>query len=525
VEERLAAMARDRVVPRIWENDHTAWKPDPTEITDRLEWLTVAGQMAGEAADLAAFAGSVAADGFTTAVVLGMGGSSLAPEVLRATFGVAPAMLDLKVLDTTDPRQVADLEASIDLARTLFVVASKSGGTIETRSHFEYFWAKLPKGANYVVITDAGSALEKLGEERGVRRIFRNPAGIGGRYSALSFFGLVPAALIGVDVARLLAGAEEMAAACGPANAPVANPGAWLGAVLGEAALAGRDKVTLLLPPELATLGYWIEQLIAESTGKEGRGILPVEGEPVGRPEVYGNDRLFIALGPHPGLEALQRAGHPALTPQPPLPTRTSRERGSNVSEPGPQRETSGPMDPYQLGAEFFRWEFATAVACYVLRVNPFDQPNVQEAKDVTGRILEGEAPSDASLSLSEALGRAGAGDYIAINAYLPRNAETIARLAAVRARLRDRYHVATTVGFGPRFLHSTGQLHKGGANNGVFLQVVTDDPFDLPIPGKPYGFRALKAAQALGDLASLRSRGRRVARVTLEELERGTSG
>ncbi|MFN0148640.1 MAG: bifunctional transaldolase/phosoglucose isomerase [Dehalococcoidia bacterium] len=499
VEARLATIERDRVVERIWENDHTVWKPDPTEITNRLEWLTVVALLQDHSAELEAFARGVAAEGYRTAVLLGMGGSSLAPEVLHATFGVAPGMLDLKVLDTTDPRQIADVEASIDLATTLFIVASKSGGTIETRSQFDYFWEKLPDGAHYVAITDPGSGLEQLGKERGVRRIFRNPAGIGGRYSALSFFGMVPAALIGADVGRFIGRAHEMVHACDRSLPAKENPGAWLGAVLGEAALAGRDKVTLVLPEALSTLGYWVEQLIAESTGKEGRGIVPVEGEPLGAPEVYGNDRIFIAIGDDPRLAALEAAGHPVVR----LPY----------------------SDPYQLGAEFFRWEFATAIAGNVLQINPFDQPNVQEAKDVTGRILDGEQFDDSSLPLPEALATVGPGDYIAINAYLARNAETTARLAAVRMRLRDRHRVATTVGFGPRFLHSTGQLHKGGANNGVFLQVVTDDPADLEIPGQAFGFRRLKAAQALGDLASLKAHGRRVARLSLDELEAGTQG
>jgi transaldolase/glucose-6-phosphate isomerase len=494
VTERLATLARDRVVERIWSLDHTVWKPDPAEIADRLEWLTVVGQMKAEAAGLAAFAREVAADGFTDAVVLGMGGSSLAPEVLRATFGIAPGMLELHVLDSTDPSQILDLERRLDLEKTLFIVSSKSGGTIETRSQWEYFWAKLPKGSHYIAITDAGSSLEAAARARDIRRVFLNPPGIGGRYSALSFFGLVPAVLIGVGLDRLLAGAADMMHACGATVAPSDNPGAWLGAVLGEGALAGRDKVTLVLPDSFATLGYWIEQLVAESMGKEGRGILPVEGEALGAPSVYGDDRLFVALGDHPELAALEMAGHPVV------------------------RLACG--DAYQLGPEFFRWEFATAVAGQILRLNPFDQPNVQEAKDLTAEVLAGRPFDDASLTLADALASVETGDYIAINAYLNRNAGNIATLDRIRLAVRDRFRVATTVGFGPRFLHSTGQLHKGGPGNGVFLQVVDDDPTDLAIPGKPYTFRALQAAQALGDLASLKAHGRRVARVRLADLE-----
>lgn len=489
---RLDALDRDNAVARIWAKDHTVWKPDPTEITDRLGWLHVAEAMLAEVEGLRAFAAEAAADGFTDAVVLGMGGSSLAPEVFRETFGVAPGCLDLHVLDSTDPGQIIALEERLDLSRTLFVVSSKSGGTIETRSQFDYFFAKCPDGRQYAIVTDPGSALEALGRERGARRIFLNPSDIGGRYSALSLFGLVPAALLGVDLDRLLGGALAMASAC---TGPVAeNPGAWLGALMGDAALMGRDKLTLVLPPGLQSLGYWIEQLVAESTGKEGKGIVLIEGEDAGAPGDYGNDRLFVAVGDHVALAALEAAGQPVAR----LPYE----------------------GPWQLGAEFFRWEFATAVASAVMGIQPFDQPNVQEAKDATNAVLAGQQASDVTPSVADVLARVRAMDYIAILAYLPRDPETIARLQAVRMRLRDRYRVATTVGFGPRFLHSTGQLHKGGPNQGVFLQVTGTPEADLPIPGRPYTFATLEAAQALGDLASLRAHGRRVARLTLEELE-----
>jgi glucose-6-phosphate isomerase len=494
VEARLAALERERVVERTWERDHTVWKPDPREISDRLGWLTLPVAMEAQAAALQSFAGGVAAEGYTSALLLGMGGSSLAPEVLQATFGTAPGMLELQVLDSTSPAQIARVEAGLDLARTLFVVSSKSGGTIETRSQFAYFREKLPDPRHFVVITDPGSSLDVLAREMGVRRVFLNPADVGGRYSALSLFGLVPAALAGVDVARLLADARQMQHACEPGVPAAANPGAWLGAVMGEAALAGRDKLTLVLPPALAALGCWIEQLVAESTGKDGRGILPVEGEPLGAPGVYGGDRLFVAVGDAPGLDALERGGQPVVR----LPA----------------------VDPYQLGAEFFRWEFATAVAGHVLQVNPFDQPNVQEAKDATARILAGQAVGTSSEPLAAVLATVRPGDYLAILACLDRNAANEARLAAVRRELCDRYRVATTVGFGPRYLHSTGQLHKGGANNGVFLQVVEPPGLDLAIPGERYTFGELFRAQADGDLASLKAHGRRVARVTLAEME-----
>ena len=307
---------------------------------------------------------------------------------------------------------------------------------------------------------------------------------------------MVPAALIGVDVQRLLEHAHDMASACAATVPAAENAGAWLGAVMAESALAGRDKLTLVLPAALSTLGYWIEQLVAESTGKEGRGIVPIEGEALGDPSVYGDDRLFVAIGDNPALAALEAAGHPVVR----LPY----------------------TNPYQLGAEFFRWEFATAIAGSILQINPFDQPNVQAAKDATAAILNGQAANGTTPSLAETLATVTAGDYISITAYLPRSAEMIAQLDAVRLTLRDRYGVATTVGFGPRFLHSTGQLHKGGANNGVFIQVVAEDQPDLPIPGKPYTFGQLKAAQALGDLSSLTGLGRRATRVTLRELADG---
>jgi glucose-6-phosphate isomerase len=495
VKTRLDELDSNKVVERLFDGDYTLWKPDPTEISNRLGWIPVIDTMLGEVDVLKAFAREVAADGYTTAVLLGMGGSSLAPEVLHSTFGTAQGMLDLKVLDTTDPQQILDVENAIDLQKTLFVVASKSGGTVETMSHFAYFWDKIPDGRHFVAITDSGTSLDTLGTEHNFRHIFRNPGEIGGRYSALSYFGLVPAALMGVDLQRLLGRAQDMLHACRPSVPANENPGAWLGAAIGQAALEGRDKLTLVMPDQLSTLGYWIEQLIAESTGKQGRGIVPIEGESLGVPRVYGNDRIFAAIGDNPKLAALDAAGQVVIH----IPY----------------------SDPYQLGAEFFRWEFATAVAGHILEINPFDQPNVQEAKDTTNRILAGQnVDADPGASFESALAEIKPGDYIAITAYVNRNAKNTQKLNDLRLKLRDRYHVATTVGFGPRFLHSTGQLHKGGPNEGVFLQVVENagGP-DLAIPGKSYTFRALQQAQALGDLASLKAHGRRVARVTLDQI------
>jgi transaldolase/glucose-6-phosphate isomerase len=499
VGRRVASFGEQAVVRRLWEHDHTLWKPEPAEIKDRLGWLTVIDQMLDEAPALRQFARTVADEGYHTAVLLGMGGSSLAPEVLATTFGPAKGALELRVLDTTDPAAILNVEREIDLSRTLFIVSSKSGTTVETMSQLAYFRDKAPDGKQFIAITDPGTPLATLGRERGFRRVFLNPSDIGGRYSALSYFGLVPAALIGADIDGLLDRAHEMLHACHQCVAPEENPGAWLGAALGEAALAGRDKLTLVLPPEIASFGTWIEQLIAESTGKEGKGIVPVAGETLGAPDIYGNDRLFIAIGEHNGLDALEQAGHPVVR--------------------------LAYRDPLQLGSEFFRWEFATAIAGNVLGINPFDQPNVQAAKDATARVLrEGVKDAPPAPSLAALLEQVRPGDYIAIQAYLPRNAETTARLQATRMKLRGRYHVATTVGFGPRYLHSTGQLHKGGPNTGVFIQVVGEITQDVPIPGAAYTFEELERAQALGDLQSLQEERRRVARVRFDELNEVTS-
>ena len=482
VQTRLAAMEKADVPRRIWAMDHTVWKPDPAEIADRLGWLNLPEKMREHLDQLREFAESCAA--FDRIVLLGMGGSSLAPEVLSATYGGKP----LIALDTTHPEAVLAVEQSGDLSSTLFVVASKSGGTVETLSHLAYFFDKVQDGSQFVAITDPGTPLEALALAKGFRRVFLNPADIGGRYSALSYFGLVPAALIGVDLDALLDSAEEMACACADCVPVADNPGLWLGTLIGEAARAGRDKLTLLLPDEVSAFGGWLEQLIAESTGKEGTGIVPVDGEPQGSPDVYGDDRLFVSLGVETTLE-------PSVV----------------IPFGGPD----------QLGAEFFRWEFATAVAGHVLGIHPFDQPNVQEAKEATRRLLDEEAlPAVRYDDLSALLKEVRPGDYLAIQAYLPRTDENVSRLQVARVKLRDRLRVATTLGFGPRFLHSTGQLHKGGPSTGVFIQVVDEPAVDLAIPGKPYTFRRLLDAQSAGDLQALRTRGRRVARVRLSDLE-----
>ena len=493
VEAALQALSREDAVKRLWRGDFTLWGNDPTEITEpnRLGWLEVAESMQGDLEDLRAFAKDVTAAGYTTAVLMGMGGSSLAPEVLQTTFGTAEGMLTVHVLDTTHPDSVLDLTDAIDRDKTLFIVSSKSGTTIETLSHFDYFWSLLPDGAHFVAITDEGSHLHHLGEERKFRRVFLNRADIGGRYSALSYVGLVPAALTGADLDTLLEQARNMAQTC-KGTLVTDNPGAYLGAVMGAASLAGRDKLTLLLPDALASFGAWVEQLLAESTGKHGKGIIPIVNEPDGSPDHYGADRLFVAIGDHTGLEELEAAGHPVV----------------RLPFEGPQ----------QLGAEFFRWEFATAIAGWRLSINPFDQPNVQSAKDATARILrDGVTEASPTGTLHDLMHSVQAGDYVAILAYLPRNDSVASLLEELRLQMRRHHGIATSVGFGPRYLHSTGQLHKGGPNSGCFILLTDDATRDVTVPDRSYTFDRLRRAQALGDLQSLLSAGRRVTHVHLD--------
>ena len=468
------------------------------ELGDRLGWLTVADAMATEAGALAAFADEVRAQ-FSRVVLCGMGGSSLAPEVLHRTFGAAPGYPSLTVLDTTDPRAVAAAARDRDLPQTLFIISSKSGTTIEPDCLFRHFWSRTGgRGSQFVAITDPETPLAALASERGFRRHFLNPPDIGGRYSVLSYFGLVPAALLGVDVARLLERARAMAQACGPGVTAEANPAARLGVALGGAALDGRDKVTFVLSAGVASFGLWVEQLIAESTGKQGKGIVPVVDEPLGAPAAYGRDRLFVSMalaGEDPVTEArlalLADAGHPVVR--------------------------LALADRYDLGGAFFQWEFATAVACAMLGVNAFDQPNVAESKTNTSAVLERKARSSPAASradLDRFLGGIKPGDYLALMAYLPPTPQYDRRLERVRLRLRDRLAVATTVGYGPRFLHSTGQLHKGGPPVGHFLQITERPAQDIAIPGKPFTFGQLEAAQAQGDLLALRKLGRPAVRL-----------
>jgi hypothetical protein len=412
---------------------------------------------------------------------------------------------------------VAAVEASIDLDHTLFLVSSKSGGTIEVRSFERYFWAKLLEkhggdvaraGAQFVAITDPGTHLEQLAIDNRYRSIFRNPPDIGGRYSALSYFGLVPAALLGIDVEGLIARARAMALAC-QAPAVAGNPGAELGARLGALCRAGRDKLTLVMSPEIASLGSWIEQLVAESTGKLGKGILPVDGEPAAPAAAYGPDRVFVVTQ----LAGGQPAASPALL-------QALRAQGHPVIE----LEMADRLD---LGAEFFRWEMATAVAGAALEINPFDEPNVTEAKQATAKLLEVHArrtplpaapaarPDDTATLLAH-LDRAGTGDYLCLSAFFRRTDDRHQLLTRLRSACQERRRVATTLGYGPRFLHSTGQLHKGGPNTGVFIQLTAETPTDLPVPGDSFTFGVLRDAQALGDFQVLEVHGRRALRVAL---------
>ena len=519
VSTRLEQLERTAVARRIAEKDAGLWKSNgstQTEIRERLGWLQVADRMEERVPELEALRKELVGEGFTDLVLMGMGGSSLAPEVFRQTFGAPRAALDVHVLDTTDPAAISALEKAIDLRKTVFIVASKSGTTLETLSHYRHFWQQAgQKGGQFIAITDPGTALADEASRRGFRRTFLNPPDIGGRYSALSYFGLVPAALGGVDVSGVLDRAATMVQACSPSVPAGENPGAWLGAVFAEAAKVGRDKITIVAPPAIQSFGVWAEQLIAESTGKEGKGLVPVADEALGTPQVYGNDRLFVRLA-LPGddepsaLAALGKAGHPVVT--------------LKLS------------DPLAIGAEFFRWEYAIAVAGAILGLNVFDQPNVQEAKDLTRKVLsEGNPPtvgegirwagqSGATLeaAIQSLLGQARAGDYVALLAFIAPSPEHDRALNSIRLAIRDSHRVATTVGYGPRYLHSTGQLHKGGPNTGVFLQLVGDDPHDVPIPGEKFSFGVLKQAQALGDFQALRNHGRRVLRLQLADVAQG---
>ncbi len=534
VDARLGAWDAARFAERLWRKDPTLWSEKPLpELIDRLGWLALPETMEGALDDLERFAAEARAEGIRHVALLGMGGSSLAPEVFQRVLGNAAGFPALSVIDSTHPDAVRDALAAIDARRALFVVSSKSGTTLETLSFFRAAWAALGRegggegesagaapGRRVVAITDPGTPLAALAAERGFRRVFAGPHDVGGRYSALSVFGLVPAALIGADVRGLLARARAMAAACGGAAAAADNPGLALGAALGELALRGRDKVTFLTSPAVDAFPAWLEQLIAESLGKDGKGIVPVADEPPAPTEAYSRDRVFVAiwLGGEGARDLddrvalLAAAGHPVIT------TRLT--------------------EPVDLGAEIVRWEIAVAAAGAALGVHPFDQPDVERAKALArsamtegaagaksagaGADADVERPVSAAdhAALHAAIGawiaRARPGDYVALHAYVAPTIETRRALDRVRAALLERARLATTLGFGPRFLHSTGQLHKGGPNAGLFLQIVDEPREDFAVPEADFTFGALVRAQATGDFRALREGGRRVLRVSV---------
>lgn len=534
VDKALEELSQQKVISRIWSKDHTVWSSDPTELSNRLGWLTSAEEMSPKVKQLEAFAQEIIRDGYNRAVILGMGGSSLAPELFGQIFGGQAGYLKLEVLDSTSPAAVLNAAARLDLGRTLFIVSTKSGDTIETLSLFKFFYNRALEtmgaeqvGRHFVVITEAGSKLADQARQLKFRAVFENNPEIGGRFSVLSYFGLVPAALAGMDLAKLLEKAHEAALTCKPCLPATENPGARLGVVLAELAKAGRDKVTFLISPEIESFADWVEQLIAESTGKSGKGILPVVREAPGSAEVYSSDRLFVHLRLRGDTtndrvaEALGEAGHPLV--------RLDLE------------------DLYDLGGQFFLWEMAIAVAGHRLQIHPFNQPNVESAKKRTREMLAaykegGKLPLEKPLltadgvavfgeepvtSLDEALQaflkQAAPGSYVALQAFVEPTAETSAALNHLRLWIRDHYKVATTVGYGPRFLHSTGQLHKGDSGKGVFIQFTADSLQDAPIPEEAGSrknamtFGALIMAQAMGDHKALKDAGRRVIRFHFE--------
>ncbi len=516
---------------KIWDRDIAAWgavpgSSDARSIETRLGWLDVGKTLAREMGNLEALGRAAREEGLKAVYLLGMGGSSLCAEVLRSVFGVAAGHPDLFVLDTTDELTITNAAARLEPADTLFLVSSKSGGTVEVASMERFFWnhmqARLGAGTgrHFIAITDPGTALQKLGESRGYRAVFLNPADIGGRFSALSLFGLVPAALIGAPLHAIVNGGKAMAEGCQQHGH--ANPGLELGAFIGAAVKQGRDKLTLALSPRLSSLGLWIEQLIAESTGKHGTGALPVVDEPLGRPDEYGDDRAFVAIATEVDepdahkLRALESAGHPVLH----LRTRIDG-----------------------LGAEFFRWEFATAVAGAVLGINPFDEPNVSEAKEKTKALLgayasdrklaePAPAADDPSVSVfsnaftgaspatvvRNAIESLRPGNYVAFLSYLPAESDVQSAILDVRDAIRSRKRVASTFGVGPRYLHSTGQYHKGGPNTAVAFVITADDATQTPIPEAGYTFSVLKRAQALGDTQTLEAHERRTVRIHVKD-------
>ena len=534
VSASLEDWKKNNKVARLWQKDASLWTG--ADESNWLGWLTITEEQLARIAAFKQIADDVRKARFKHALLLGMGGSSLCPEVLRMTFGKIRGYPELHVLDSTDPAQIKAVEAKLDLKSTLCIVSSKSGSTLEPNIYKQYFFERVKTkvgekevGNRFIAITDPGSKLQQVAERDKFRKVFMGVPSIGGRYSALSNFGMAPAAVMGLDVAKFLKNTEEMVQACGASSPADANPGVILGNILGVAATHGRDKLTIIASPGIFDLGAWLEQLIAESTGKNGKGIIPVDRERPARPATYGNDRVFayIRLASKPNkaqdaaVAALEKAGHPVV----------------RITLP----------NAYNLGQEFFRWEIATAVAGSIMGINAFNQPDVEASKIETRKLtseyeatgkLPPEAPffedkgiklfadeknagalkGGATLAgvLQTHLSRLGAGDYFAVLGYLPMNPANEKVLQEIRHAVRDNKKVATVLGFGPRFLHSTGQAYKGGPNSGVFLQITCDDAKDLPVPGQKYTFGVVKAAQARGDFAVLAERGRRALRVHL---------
>jgi transaldolase/glucose-6-phosphate isomerase len=523
---------------RLWRGDPALWTAADED--KWVGWLSIVEDQLAHLKELTDAAADAVNAGFTHALLLGMGGSSLCPEVLKITFGKQPGRPELHVLDSTDPAQIRSIESQVDLAKTLCIVSSKSGSTLEPNIFKQYFFDRMEQsvgkdkaGGHFIAITDPGSRMQQVAERDHFRKIFFGLSSIGGRYSALSNFGMVPAAVMGLDVGKFLQRTNEMVQACKAEGPTDQNPGAVLGAILGTLGNLGRNKVTIITSPGVHDLGAWLEQLIAESTGKNGKGLIPVDRETLGPPEVYGSDRVFVHLrlanepdtAQKQTLETLRSAGHPVV-----------------------EIELA---DTYDLGQEFFRWEIATAVAGSILKINPFNQPDVEASKIVTRQLTEAyektgklpeEAPffddgsvklftdernaanlnklagSDRSLTsyLRAHLNQLSPGDYLAVLGYIEMNSAHEEALQAMRHTVRNKKHVATCLGFGPRFLHSTGQAYKGGPNTGVFLQITCDDAHDLPVPGQKYTFGIVKAAQARGDFQVLADRQRRALRVHL---------
>jgi transaldolase/glucose-6-phosphate isomerase len=538
VKATLEDWKKNNKVKRLWARDASLWTNK--DEGNWLGWLGIVDEQIAHSADFKKIADEIHNAGFTHLVLLGMGGSSLCVEVFGKTFGKKDGYPQVHILDSTDPAQIRTLESKIDITKTIFIVASKSGTTLEPNIFEQYFYEKVKQsvgaaeaGKQFIATTDPGSQMQKVAEGHGFRHIFYGVPSIGGRYSALSNFGMIPAAIQGVDVPKFLDRTEEMVRACASAVPADENPGAILGAILGTLQKSGRDKVTLFASPGISDLGAWLEQLLAESTGKEGKGLIPVDRESIGAPDVYGKDRVFVYMRLEDGADAkqdsaiatLEKAGQPVVRIQ--------------------------VANNYELGQEFFRWEIATAVAGSIIGINAFNQPDVEASKIETRKLTDeyeksGSLPQETpffeekgvklysddknAAALKQAAGkeatltaylrahmsRLKAGDYFAVHGYIERNEQNRTELQSIREAVRDKKHVATCLGFGPRFLHSTGQAYKGGPNSGVFLQITCDDAADLPVPGKKYTFGIVKAAQARGDFIVLTERGRRALRVHL---------